>query len=67
MPLSCGHNGYFSHREKLAYEWHLIRSGLFSDNPDLYSLQNDDTLRRESVLSSQTSDMFGKTEQLLTT
>eukprot|EP00347_Sterkiella_histriomuscorum_P002157 403369253 len=30
--LQCGHNGYFSHQEKLIYERHLIESGFISEN-----------------------------------
>ena len=64
LPLYCGHNGYLSHYEKLAYEEHLLRSGLLSDNPSLYSLGQG---QRESLVSSQTVDMLGDPQMTLTT
>lgn len=30
--LQCGHNGYFSHKEKLIYERHLVKSGFISES-----------------------------------
>ncbi|CDW73862.1 UNKNOWN [Stylonychia lemnae] len=31
LLLQCGHNGYFSHKERLIYEKHLVKSGFISE------------------------------------
>ena len=49
MILGCGHNGYFSHCEKMIFEKHLMKSGFVSESFFPYQSQTSDTIPTDDV------------------